>query len=153
VQHSTDIDAFIAAHYTAAVLVFVLLYAAAAVLAFPAGVMLAVVGGFLFGPLVGGFASMVGSTMGATTMFAVARSAFGEVLMRRAGPFLTRFAAGFRADAFFYVLFLRLMPMPSWVTNVTAALFGVRLKIFVAATAIGRTPGSLVFALFGAGLG
>src|SRR3954469_24741973 len=101
--NSAAIDAFIAAHYTAAVLLFVLLYAVGAALAIPAGVMLAVVGGFLFGTLVGGFASVIGSTMGATTVFVIARSAFGEVLLRRAGPFLTRFAAGFRADAFYYV--------------------------------------------------
>ncbi len=153
VRNSAAIDAFIAAHRATALLVFVAVYAAGAALAIPAGVVLAVIGGFLFGAPLGGFAAMVGSTMGATLVFAIARSAFGGELIRRAGPSLARFADGFRADAFCYVLCLRLLPVPSWFTNLTAALFRVRIKTFVAATALGRTPGSFVFALLGAGLG
>jgi len=95
---------------------------------------------------------MIGSTLGATAVFLIARSAFGERLLRRLGPRVESFAAGFRADAFCYVMFLRLMPVPSWFTNLTAALFAVRLRTFVGATAIGRIPGSFLLALFGAGL-
>ena len=153
IKNSAAIDAFIAAHRAAAVLIFIAVYAACAALAIPVGVGLAVVGGFLFGALIGGFAAMLGSTAGATLVFLVARSAFGGELIRRAGPLLTRFADGFRADGFCYVLCLRLLPVPSWFTNLTAAFFRVRLKTFVAATALGRIPGSFVFALFGAGLG
>ena len=150
VRHSAAIEAFIAAHRAVAVLLFIAIYVAGAALAMPAGAVLAVIGGFLFGTLVGGLAAMIGSTAGATIVFAVARGAFGEQLMRRAGPPMARFAAGFRADAFCYVMFLRLVPVPSWLTNLTAALLGVRLKTFAAATALGRTPGSFAFALFGA---
>src|SRR5262245_22169384 len=108
VRHNTAIDEFIAAHRAPAVLLFVAVYVAGAALAMPAGVVLAVIGGFLFGALLGGFASMVGSATGATIVFVIAKSAFGEHLLRRAGPLAARCAAGFRADAFCYVLFLRL---------------------------------------------
>ena len=153
VKNSAAVDAFIAAHRATALLVFVAVYAFAAALAIPAGIVLAAIAGFLFGAPLGGFAAMLGSTAGATLVFVVARSAFGGGLIRRAGPSLTRFADAFRADAFCYVLCLRLLPVPSWFTNFTAAFFRVRLKTFVAATALGRIPGSFVFALFGAGLG
>ena len=152
VENNAAIDAFIAAHRLAAILGFVVTYAIAVMLAMPAGAVLAVVGGFLFGALTGGAASMVGSTFGATSVFLIARSAFGKSLLRRLGARAESFAAGFRADAFYYVMFLRLVPVPSWFTNLTAALFAVRLPVFVAATAIGRTPGSFLLALFGAGL-
>ena len=153
IRHSEAIDAFIAGHRVAAVLVFVALYILGVVLAVPAsGALLAVLGGFLFGTLVGGFAAMVGSTAGATIVFLVARSTFGDHLLRRAGPLTARFAAGFRADAFCYVLFMRLVPVPAWFTNIIAAVLNVRLRTFVAATALGRTPGSLALALLGAGL-
>jgi uncharacterized membrane protein YdjX (TVP38/TMEM64 family) len=152
VRHSAAIDAFIADNRIVAVLVFVATYTAGAMLAMPAGVVLAVIGGFLFGAFTGGAASMIGSTIGATAVFAVARSAFGAHLLRRVGPRAESFAAGFRADAFCYVMFLRLVPVPSWFTNLTAALFAVRLPTFVAATALGRTPGSFILALLGAGL-
>jgi uncharacterized membrane protein YdjX (TVP38/TMEM64 family) len=152
VRHSAAIDAFIASHRVLAVLVFIAVYVIGAALAMPAGAVLAVIGGFLFGTLLGGSAAMIGSTIGATIVFLIAKSAFGERLLRGAGPLAARCAAGFRADAFCYVMFLRLVPVPSWVTNLTAALCNVRLKTFIAATALGRTPGSLTLALFGAGL-
>jgi len=152
-KYRARIDDFIAAHYIAAVLAFAALYMASAALALPTGFFLAVIGGFLLGTAVGGFAAMVGSTAGATAMFLVARSAFGEHLLRRAGPRVARFAAGFRADAMSYIVILRLLPTPSWLTNLAAALFNVRLTTFVAATVFGRTPGSFTFAFLGAGLG
>ena len=86
-------------------------------------------------------------------MFLIARSAIGEFLTRRAGPFAARLAEGFRADAFNYLLFLRLVPFPFWLVNLAPALFGVRLSTFVAATAIGILPATVTFAVFGAGLG
>jgi uncharacterized membrane protein YdjX (TVP38/TMEM64 family) len=152
VENNAAIDAFIAAHRIAAILSFIAIYAIGAMLAMPAGAVLAVIGGFLFGAFPGGAASMIGSTFGATIVFLFARSAFGEKLLPRVGARAESFAAGFRADAFYYVMFLRLVPVPSWFTNITAALCEVRLPIFVAATAIGRTPGSFLLALFGAGL-
>ncbi len=152
VENNAAIDAFIEAHRIAAILSFVVIYTLGAVLAMPAGAVLAVVGGFLFGALIGGAAAMIGSTLGATPVFLIAHSAFGERLLSRLGPRAESFAAGFRADAFCYVMFLRLMPVPSWFTNLTAALFAVRLRTFVGATAIGRIPGSFLLALFGAGL-
>lgn len=152
VENSAAIDAFIEAHRIAAILSFVVIYALAAVLAMPAGAVLAVIGGFLFGAPIGGAGAMIGSTLGATTVFLIARSAFGERLLSRLGRRAESFAAGFRTDAFYYVMFLRLVPVPSWFTNLTAALFAVRLRTFLIATAIGRIPGSFLLALFGAGL-
>jgi uncharacterized membrane protein YdjX (TVP38/TMEM64 family) len=152
IENNAAIDVFIAAHRVAAVLSFIVIYAVSVILAVPTGAVVAVIGGFLFGTLTGGAASMVGSTLGATTVFLIARSAFGEKLLRRVGARAESFAAGFRADAFYYVMFLRLVPVPSWFTNLTAALCAVRLPIFMAATALGRTPGSFILALVGAGL-
>jgi len=152
VENNAAIDAFIEAHRIAAIMSFVVIYAIAVILAMPAGVLLAVIGGFLFGALIGGAGAMIGSTLGATIVFLIARSAFGRRLLRRLGPRAESFAAGFRADAFYYVMFLRLVPVPSWFTNLTSALFAVRLWTFLSATAIGRIPGSFLLALFGAGL-
>ena len=95
----------------------------------------------------------MGSTLGASMLYALARSAFGERIMRNAGSRLGAFVEGFRADAFYYILFLRLVPSPSWATSMASGSFGVRSAVFVAATALGRLPGSFVFALFGSGFG
>jgi uncharacterized membrane protein YdjX (TVP38/TMEM64 family) len=83
----------------------------------------------------------------------VARSACGETVVRCAGPRLERIAAGVKADAFSYLLFLRLMPIiPFWLVNIAPALVGVRLRTFVGATALGIVPATVTFTLVGAGL-
>ena len=90
---------------------------------------------------------MVGATVGAIIIFLIARSAVGEHLVRRAGPLAAKLAEGFRADAFSYLLFLRLVPVfPFWLVNLAPALVGVRLRTFVAATALGIIPATFAFA-------
>jgi uncharacterized membrane protein YdjX (TVP38/TMEM64 family) len=153
IRNRAAIDQFIAQHGVAAVAGYIALYIAVVSLSLPGGAILTVTGGFLFGPVVASVAASIGALLGATTIFLIARSAAGECLTRRAGPFAARLAEGFRADAFNYLLFLRLVPFPFWVVNLAPALFGVRLSTFVAATAIGILPATVTFAMFGAGLG
>ncbi len=152
VRHRAALDGFIAAHKAAAVLAYIGLYITVAALSIPAGAWLSITGGFLFGTLVGALSAIVGATLGATCLFLIAQTAAGDQLARRAGPMVGRFAAGFRADAFNYLLFLRLVPVPYWLVNLVPALLGVKLRTFVAATGIGILPVTCIFAFFGAGL-
>src|SRR5262249_61821130 len=63
IRHSEAIDAFIAGHRAAAVLVFVALYILGVVLAVPAsGALLSVLCGFLFGTLARRLSAMTAST-------------------------------------------------------------------------------------------
>jgi len=153
IRHRAEIDQFIAQHGFAAVAGYIALYIAVISLSLPGGAILTVAGGFLFGPLVGSVAACLGALVGATVIFLIARSAAGEFLTRRAGPFAAKLSEGFRADAFNYLLFLRLVPFPFWLVNLAPALFDIRLSTFVAATAIGILPATVTFAVFGAGLG
>jgi uncharacterized membrane protein YdjX (TVP38/TMEM64 family) len=152
VKHRAAIDDFVAHHRPTAVAAFIGIYVVAVALSLPAGAVLTTTAGFLFGTLVGGLAAMVGATVGATIIFLIAKTAVGEHLLRRAGPLAAKFAEGFRADAFSYMLFLRLVPFPFWLVNLAPALFGVRLRTFVSATVIGIIPATFSFAFFGAGL-
>ena len=153
VRHHTAIDRFVTSHGVTAVAAYIALYIAVIGLSLPGGAIMTVTGGFLFGPAVGAAAAAVAALAGATVIFLIARTAAGEWLTRRTGPFAAKLAAGFRADAFSYLLFLRLVPIPFWLVNLAPALFGVRLSTFVTATAIGILPATVTFAVFGAGLG
>jgi uncharacterized membrane protein YdjX (TVP38/TMEM64 family) len=153
VRHRAAIEGFVHAHYALAVATYVGIYVAVVALSIPGAAILTVVGGVLFGWLVGALAAIVGATIGATAIFLIARSACGEVLLRRAGPLVAKVAQGFRDDAFNYLLFLRLVPVfPFWLVNLAPALVGVRLGTFVLATALGIIPGTFAFALVGEGL-
>jgi uncharacterized membrane protein YdjX (TVP38/TMEM64 family) len=153
VRHHEALRAFIAAHDVSALVAYIALYIAAAALSIPVGVFLTMTAGILFGAVLGGAASVVGATIGAICIFLIAKSAVGDYLVRRAGPLAQKLAQGFRADAFSYLLFLRLVPIfPFWIVNLVPAMVGVKLATFAAATALGVIPATFVFAFVGQGL-
>jgi uncharacterized membrane protein YdjX (TVP38/TMEM64 family) len=153
VRHRELIDGFIADHIVAAVAAFFALYVAVVALSVPGAVFLTIAGGLLFGTVIAGLVVVVAATVGASIVFVIARSAFGDRIVRRAGPLAAKLSDGFRADAFNYLLFLRLVPaFPFWLVNLVPALVGVRLSTFIAATALGIIPATFAFAFFGAGL-
>ncbi len=148
------LTAFVQSHGVAAALGFVLSYAAVVALSLPGATIMTLAGGFLFGVPLGAALAVIGATAGASLLFLIARSAFGDLLRERAGPFLARMADGFRQDAFSYLLFLRLVPaFPFWAVNLAPALLGMRFPPFGAATALGIIPGTTVYSAFGASLG
>jgi uncharacterized membrane protein YdjX (TVP38/TMEM64 family) len=152
-RHHEALRAFIDRHAVAAVLAYVGAYVAVIALSIPVGVFLTMVGGVLFGAVLGGAAALLGASTGAICVFLIARGALGEHLVRRAGPLAQKLARGFRADAFSYLLFLRLVPIfPFWLVNLVPALAGVPLATFSAATALGIVPATFAFAFVGAGL-
>jgi uncharacterized membrane protein YdjX (TVP38/TMEM64 family) len=153
VRHRVALEALVSEHFFAALAAFIALYIAVVALSVPGAVYLTISSGILFGAVVGGLASIIGATIGATALFLVARTALGELLARRAGPLAERIAAGFREDAFSYLLFLRLVPaFPFFLVNLAPALVGVKLSVFVAATVIGVIPATFAFAFLGSGL-
>jgi uncharacterized membrane protein YdjX (TVP38/TMEM64 family) len=153
VQHRGAIDRFVMAHRVLAVLTYIGIYIATVALSLPGATFLTVTGGFLFGVGIGAAAAVVGATLGATVIFLIARTALGEPLLRRAGPRAQQLAQGFRADAFNYLLFLRLVPVfPFFLVNLVPAFAGVRLSTFITATVLGIIPGALVYAFAGTGL-
>ena len=146
--------AFVEANGLLAAGAFVLAYAAVVALSVPGATIMTLAGGFLFGVPLGASLTVIGATLGATLLFLIARSAAGDFLRQRAGPFLARMSEGFSKDAFNYLLFLRLVPaFPFWAVNLAPALLGMRLVPFVIATALGIIPGTVVYTAFGASLG
>ena len=146
--------AFVQSNYALAALAYMALYIVVVALSLPAGAVLTLAGGLLFGVPWGIVFTVIGATLGATALFLIARTAFGDTLRARAGPFLAKMADGFSKDAFNYLLFLRLVPaFPFFAVNLAPALLGMKLWPYVVATAIGILPGTSVFSAFGAGLG
>ena len=144
---------YVAAHFLAALIIFMLLYVAAVALSLPGATLLTVAGGFLFGGWLGGGLSVLAASAGAVALFLAARSSLAAVFAARAGPWLERFHLGFQQDAASYMLFLRLTPVfPFWLVNLASALTGVPLPTFVWTTLLGILPGTFVFAFAGAGL-
>jgi uncharacterized membrane protein YdjX (TVP38/TMEM64 family) len=143
----------LASNVALAVLAYIAIYALLVALSLPCGVIMSIAGGLLFGWLLGGLAAMAGATLGATLVFLIARTAVGDTLSQRAGPWLAKLSEGFQKDALSYLLFLRLVPaFPFWFVNIAPAVLGVPLKTFVLGTVIGIVPATFAFASAGAGL-
>jgi len=152
-ERRAAVEAFVAQHWITALAAYPATYFALAALSVPGGAFLTIFGGLVFGTIVAGLATLVGATGGAIVIFLIAKSAIGDWLVRRGGPRVEKIAAGFRADSFNYLLFLRLVPFfPFWLVNLVPALCGVPLRTFIAATALGIIPGTFAFAFLGASL-
>lgn len=143
----------VAAHPVASLMAYLGIYTGVVGLGLPGGALLTLAGGLLFGVMTGSAASLVGATAGSTIIFLVTRTAFGCGLARDAGALAARLSEGFRRDAFHYLLVLRLIPLfPFYLVNIVPALCNVRLRTFLLATMLGMIPGTLAFAVVGAGL-
>ena len=149
-----DLMAFVHENMVGSVVLFMLLYAAVTATAVPGSAVMTIAGGFLFGIAFGTVWVVIAATAGATILFMLARTAFGDALRRKTGPALQKMEAGFQQNAFSYLLSLRLVPIfPFFLINIVPAFLGVPVRTYVLATLIGIIPGAFVFASIGAGLG
>jgi uncharacterized membrane protein YdjX (TVP38/TMEM64 family) len=145
------ITAFVASNQLASWLGFLLLYAVVVALSLPAASLLTLAGGAVLGwiaiPLI-----IIGASAGACVVFIAAKTVFASLFAERAAGFISRLEAGFKKDAFSYLLALRLIPAaPFWVVNIVPALLGMRLLPFFIATFIGIAPGTSVYVAVGRG--
>lgn len=152
--HHARLAAWVAAQGPLGPALYAALYALAVAFSVPGAVVLTLLGGFLFGMWLGALLTVIGATLGATVVFLAARYAVGDALRARAGPTIRKMEAGFRKNAFSYLLALRLAPVfPFFLVNLAPAFLGVPLRTYVAATLIGIIPATVVYSGVGAGLG
>lgn len=153
-SHRESLLVLVADYGVIADLAFMVIYAVAIAFSIPGGAMMTLVGGFLFGPLRTTIYVVFAATIGATALFLIARTAVGDRLRSRAGPWMAKMESGFQDNAMSYLLVLRLVPLfPFFVVNLVPAFLGVRLRTYVIGTFFGIIPGTFVFALAGGGLG
>lgn len=145
--------AYVKDNFALSLAVYFAAYVLAVAFSFPAASVLTIFGGFLFGWLAGGIVTAFAATIGASAVFLAAKSAFGDVLRRKAGGFLNRLADGFEKDALSYLFVLRLAPVfPFFVVNIAPAFFGVPLRTYLIATFFGILPGTFAYAWLGQGV-
>lgn len=148
-----QLKSLIEANFLLALLAYVGLYVVITALSLPAGAMVTIAGGLLFGWFTGTLATVTGATIGATLIFLAARSSLGALLRQKAGPWLKQLEAGFQDNALSYMFFLRLVPaFPFWLVNLAPAFLGVKLSHYMFATFFGIIPGTLAFSYIGEGL-
>ena len=152
-EHRQAMLGFVADNAVVAGATFFAIYVVAIALSVPGGAMMTIVGGFLFGPVVTASYVVFAATLGATILFIVARSAVGNRLRERAGPWLKKMEAGFQDNALSYLLVLRLVPLfPFFLINLVSGLTQIRLSGYFFGTMFGILPGTFVYANAGSNL-
>lgn len=152
-ENRDSLSSFAQANGILAVLLYMAVYVIVVALSLPGGALLTITGGSLFGWLLGGGATVLAATLGASLLFGIVKTSLGAALSERAGPWLSKLSAGFQKNALSYLLFLRLVPaFPFWLVNLAPALLGVRLRTYVVGTGLGIIPGTFAFASVGSGL-
>ncbi len=152
-DHRDLLQGWVEAYPVATRLGYALAYTLSIAFSLPVGLVLTVTGGLFFGLIEGTAITVLAATVGALAVFLAARSALGDALRARAGPFVKRLEAGFRENALSYLLVLRLVPLfPFWLVNIVPALLNVPARTFVIGTLVGIVPGTFVFVSVGNGL-
>ena len=153
-SHRDDLLAYTEQHHLLMIAGAITVYTISTALSIPGALILSLTIGFLFGRWTGTGIIVFSATIGATLVFLAARYLFAEAAQRRMGSTAQKIIKGFHANAFNYLLFLRLVPVfPFWLVNLVPAFTPIQLRTYFAATAIGIVPGSFVFANLGQSLG
>jgi uncharacterized membrane protein YdjX (TVP38/TMEM64 family) len=130
-------------------LLFMAVYAVAAVLLLP-GSVLTLAGGALFGPALGTFYNLTGATIGATLAFLIARYLVSDWVAERAGGRLKQLINGVEHEGWRFVAFTRLVPVfPYNLLNYALGLTRIELSHYLLATYICMLPSSFAYSYLG----
>jgi uncharacterized membrane protein YdjX (TVP38/TMEM64 family) len=133
------------------VLVFIGVYALAAVLFVP-GALLTIAAGLAFGLWKGVLVAWIGATLGATLAFLIARYALRSAVEARAkkNPKFQAMDDAIAKQGWKVVALLRLSPLlPYNVSNYVYGVTRIPLVHYVAASAIGMLPGTFLYVYIG----
>lgn len=155
-DHGAEFLAFRDANYILCLLSLMAVFAILTASVVPGVFFVTITAGYLFGPWVGGVSTAIAATIGALIVYAVARSALGEALRRKAARdqgMMQKVCQAIDKDTFWHVLASRLaVVVPFHMINVAAGIMSVRLLPYTIATVIGLLPAHIIYCWIGARL-
>ena len=121
-------------------------YIITAALSLPGAALLTLLGGALFGLLVGTILVSFASSIGATLAFLASRLLLRDWVQNKFGSYLKSFNDGFEKDGGFYLFTLRLIPaVPFFIVNLVMGLTPMKMTTFYWVSQIGMLSGTIVF--------
>ena len=129
---------------------YFLVYVAVTGLSLPGAAVMTLVGGGIFGLLVGVIVISFASTIGATLAFLVSRYLLHDSVQAKFGSKLKTINTGIRKDGAFYLFALRLVPaIPFFVINLVMGLTPIKTWTFYWISQLGMLPGTIVYVFAG----
>ncbi len=128
--------------------VYILIYIVVALFMFPASVT-TIVAGIVFGPVVGGLLALVGSTIGATCAFIVAKYIARDFIVEKFenNPIFDKIEKGVLENGTNFLILTRLVPIfPYNVQNYAYGLTNMSVLKFTIVSFICMAPGAFIYA-------
>jgi pyruvate/2-oxoglutarate dehydrogenase complex dihydrolipoamide dehydrogenase (E3) component/uncharacterized membrane protein YdjX (TVP38/TMEM64 family) len=148
------IDAYYAAHPWQTAAAYFVIYVAVTALSLPGAAVMTLVGGAIFGLVVGTLLVSFASSIGATLAFLASRLVLHDWVQARFGERLAAINAGFEKEGPFYLFALRLVPaFPFFVINLLMGLTKMRAATFYWVSQLGMLAGTVVYVYAGTQLG
>ena len=125
---------------------YFVIYVAVTGLSLPGATLITLVGGALFGVVVGTIVVSFASTIGATVAFIVSRYLLKDFVQHRFANHLEAINRGIEKDGIFYLFTLRLVPIfPFFVINLVMGLTPIKLFQFFWVSQVGMFLGTVVY--------
>jgi len=129
-----------------AISLYMCAYIITTALSLPGAALLTLLGGALFGLLVGTILVSFASSIGATLAFLASRLLLRDWVQNKFGSYLKSFNDGFEKDGGFYLFTLRLIPaVPFFIVNLVMGLTPMKMTTFYWVSQIGMLSGTIVF--------
>ncbi len=140
------IEAWYTAHPVASAAIFFVVYVTLTALSLPAAALLTLLGGAIFGLVLGTVLCSFAATAGATIAFLVARFLLRDLVLARFGDSLGALNRGVEKDGAFYLFTLRLVPIfPFFVVNLAMSLTPIRTFTYAWVSQVGMLAGTAVY--------
>jgi len=131
------------------ILLFAAIYAIGTVLFLP-GLVMALAGGALYGPLLGTLINLTSATIGATMAFFIARYFAATWVEEKIGGKLKTLKTGIEAEGWKFVAFTRLVPLfPFNLLNYALGLTNIGSLRYIVCTFLFMLPGSAAYTYLG----
>lgn len=133
-------------HSVLVIAAYMLIYVIMAALSLPGAAVMTLLGGALFGRLIGTVAVSFASTVGATLACLVARFLLRDWVQDKVGDKLKAINEGIEKEGAFYLFTLRLIPaFPFWLINLAMGLTKMPLRTFYWVSQVGMLAGTFVY--------
>ena len=153
-QQRDRIETYYVEHPWQTMAIFLVAYIAMTALSIPGATILTLIGGAVFGLIVGTVLVSFASAIGATLAFLASRLLLRDWVQSKFGDRLAMINAGLEKEGWFYLLTLRLIPLvPFFVINLLMGLTKIRMWTFYWASQVGMLPGTILYVYAGTELG
>lgn len=138
--------AYYGAHRGVMIAAYMATYIVMTSLSLPGATVMTLLGGAVFGLVLGGIAVSFASTIGATLACIVSRYILRDWVQGKFGEKLRIVNEGIEREGAFYLFTLRLIPLfPFWLINLSMGLTKLPVRTYYWVSQLGMLPGTLVY--------